>query len=285
VDYRLLKERIGGFSVTDILCRWLSWICCRMLACLRCWIWKTGFSTWEWTSQKYTTFVVLYDHYEFWPVQFIDCVSVVCQFNFQRSEVYCTGLHGWLIIPCSSNNAEKDIERLRRMLGVGLDLEEVLFPAGKIEFLGHVFWKRTHPSNKKIEAVQCFPEPTNIKQLQSFLSLSSYFRKFPEYAIIHSLSNLLRTGVKFDFGREECFSTIDIKKSVLDLYRVKAETELHMDASALVWCDIAPEEQRDNFFIPFIIQAERWYRLKLDANYEFEILTIIKRWRDFESIY
>ena len=40
--------------------------------------------------------------------------------------------------------------------------------------------------------------------------------------------------MKFDFGREECFNTIDIEKFVLDLYRVKAKTELHMDASALV---------------------------------------------------
>jgi len=50
------------------------------------------------------------------------------------------------------------------------------------------------PSDRKGEAVRRFPEPTSVKQVQSFLGLSGYFRKFilGYAAIAHPLSNLLR---------------------------------------------------------------------------------------------
>lgn len=49
-----------------------------------------------------------------------------------------------------------------------------------------------------------------LKDFQAyFLDLSGYFRKFiREYAAIaHSLSNLLKAGVKFNFGTVEDFGT------------------------------------------------------------------------------
>lgn len=76
----------------------------------------------------------------------------------------------------------------------------------RVEFLrhtienGHVF-----PSERKIEAIKSFPELTSVKQAQSFLELSGYFRKFiPHYSIIaRSLSNLLRTNSRFEFNEEQ----------------------------------------------------------------------------------
>lgn len=84
----------------------------------------------------------------------------------------------------------------------------------------------------------CFPEPENVRQVQSFLGLSGYFRKFvPGYSTIaRLLSNLLKMDAGFQFGAAEkgAFEQLKImlsERSVLNLFRVGAETELHTDAS------------------------------------------------------
>lgn len=50
-----------------------------------------------------------------------------------------------------------------------------------------------------------FPVPQNVRQIQSFLGLCSYFRKFVEgFAVIAKpLYNLLKSGVEFKFTEIE----------------------------------------------------------------------------------
>ena len=81
------------------------------------------------------------------------------------------------------------------------------------------------------------PKPTTTKQLQSFLGLTSYFRKYvPRFALIaRPLTQLLRRNNKFKFGSSQEMAFEQLKcalteRPVLSLYRVGAETELHTDA-------------------------------------------------------
>ncbi|GFU30290.1 retrovirus-related Pol polyprotein from transposon 297 [Trichonephila clavipes] len=65
----------------------------------------------------------------------------------------------------------------------------------KIEFLGHIVESgNIKPSPVKTLAVRKFPEPTTIKQVQSFLGLTGYFRKYiKDYSkIAKPLSDLIR---------------------------------------------------------------------------------------------
>jgi len=76
----------------------------------------------------------------------------------------------------------------------------------RIEFLGHVTENgKLYPSPEKTRAVLKFPEPRTIKQVQSFLGLTSYFRKFiPNYSrIANPLSNLLKKNHIFQFGEKK----------------------------------------------------------------------------------
>lgn len=95
-------------------------------------------------------------------------------------------------------------------------------------------------TERKIEAVMKFPQPTNAKQNQSFLGLTGYFRKYIlNYSLIaRPLTNLLKLNVEFQFGEKEkaAFNQLKTKlcdKPVLRLYNPKAYTELHTDASIL----------------------------------------------------
>ncbi len=62
--------------------------------------------------------------------------------------------------------------------GLGL-ITKCEFFKNKIDYLGYIISKDgTTPNTKKIESITTYPEPTNQKELGSFLGLASYYRKF-----------------------------------------------------------------------------------------------------------
>ena len=88
-------------------------------------------------------------------------------------------------------DVEEGIRRLRQVLRVASDYDldinkgKCQLLHSRIEYLGYIIENGTiHPSPGKIQAVSNFPEPRTLKDVQSFLGLSGYFRKFIEsYAI------------------------------------------------------------------------------------------------------
>jgi len=248
-------------------------------------------------SQKYTAFIVPDGHYEFLRVPFGLCnsPSVFQRFintTFRdaiRDGIVLTYLDD-LIIP--STDEITGIKNLKIVLKIaseaGLDVnwKKCRFLQTRIEFLGHIIEDgRIYPSTRKIEAIHKFPEPSNIKQVQSFLGLSGYFRKFvPKYSIIaRPLTNLLKSNAKFHFKEEEkeafiCLKNILCDKPVLRLYRVNAATELHTDASIDGYGAILMQKSdKDGAFHPIYYSsgktspAERRY-----TSYELEVLAIVK---------
>ena len=69
------------------------------------------------------------------------------------------------------------------------------------------------PRQKKVEALLAYPAPQNRKQLQSFLGLAGYYRKFvPNYAQTSAvLSDLLKKGSRFSWTKEADAAFLDLK--------------------------------------------------------------------------
>lgn len=92
-------------------------------------------------------------------------------------------------------------------------------------------------SSRYTEAVRNFPQPKNVVQIQRFLGLMNYFRKFiKDYALkAKPLQDLLKKDTIFEFDRS-CEDSFNLLKSeltsypVLRLFNPVAETELHTDA-------------------------------------------------------
>ncbi|GFT41070.1 retrovirus-related Pol polyprotein from transposon 17.6 [Trichonephila clavipes] len=109
----------------------------------------------------------------------------------------------------------------------------------KVEFLGLVVENRTiRPSIAKTIAVKNFPVPTTVKQVQSFLGLTGYFRKFiPAYSqIAKPLSDLTRKDNPFIFEQPQMEAFEKLKKlltesPVLSIFQQGRTTELHTDAN------------------------------------------------------
>jgi len=88
------------------------------------------------------------------------------------------------------------------------------FVAADLDYLGHhIGLGRVQPRQKKVETLLAYPAPQNKKQLQSFLGLAGYYRKFvPNYAHISSvLSDLLNKGSRFVWTKEADAAFLDLK--------------------------------------------------------------------------
>lgn len=142
---------------------------------------------------------------------------------------------------CEENlNILREVLIILRKYGLELNFAKCSFLETKIEFLGYMISADgVTPNQKHIQAIRDFVYPKNVRELQGFLGLTNYFRKFiKDYAIKATpLHQLTRKDAKYMFG-EECKRAFDLLKSelttypVLRIYNPTAETELHTDA---VW--------------------------------------------------
>jgi len=73
--------------------------------------------------------------------------------------------------------------------------------------------ERSNLYERRFDALLHFPRPTTRKQLQSFLGIANYYRKFvPHFASLSVvLSDLLKKGVKFEWSTEAEQAFLDIK--------------------------------------------------------------------------
>ncbi|XP_053994072.1 uncharacterized protein K02A2.6-like [Hylaeus volcanicus] len=109
-------------------------------------------------------------------------------------------------------NIDENLEILKEVLellsrhNLELKFSKCKFLKREIEYLGYnININGITPNGSNVKAIQDFPQPKTVKQVQSFLGLTSYFRKFvPNFArIAQPLYNLVKKGMSFKFGVEE----------------------------------------------------------------------------------
>lgn len=118
-------------------------------------------------------------------------------------------------------------------------LDKCSFLYNQITYLGYSINENgIQPSEANIESIINYPVPRNIKEVQRFIGLASYFRKFiPKFSLIAKpLYDLLKKNTEFNFGKEENKACESLKtylsnKPILAIYCPLAITELHCDAS------------------------------------------------------
>ena len=199
------------------------------------------------SSRKYIYFIVSDGQYEFLrapfglcnsPSVFERCNNVVFR-NLIREIVVLTYFDD-IIIPSDDEYSGiikfKIILTVASKAGLEINWDKCHFLQPEVEFSGHVVSnKKIRPSEHKTNAVRKFPEPTTIRQIQSFLVLTGgYFRKFVlHYSVIaRLLTEILKMNNTFKFGDQERDTYIMLKKilyekHVLCLYKVNCETELY----------------------------------------------------------
>ena len=144
-----------------------------------------------------------------------------------------------------SKSIDEHIEALHTVFnllasaGLRLKSKKCEFLKEKLHYLGHIVSREgVAPDDRKIQSILEYPEPRNIKELQSFLGLASYYRKFirafTEKA--HSLTKLIRKDIKWEWGNDqrdafECIKSCLTQSPILKYPDFTREFIIHTDAS------------------------------------------------------
>ncbi|GFX43004.1 retrovirus-related Pol polyprotein from transposon 17.6 [Trichonephila clavipes] len=251
--------------------------------------------------RKYTSFIVPDGQFEFnkvpfglstSPGVFQRYVSSIFR-DLTRKGIVINYLDD-LVIP--AKNEQEGLEKLKiifevaKKYGLEIKFKKCQFLKKKIEFLGHIIQSGTiKPSPTKTLAVRKFPEPTTIKQVQSFLGLTGYLRKYiKDYSkIAKPLSDLTRKENIFVFGIQQKEAFEKLKKimsegPVLHLYKYGRKTELHTDACKQGYGTILLQEAEDGKLHPVYYMSKKTNTAeeKYDS-YELEVLAIINALKKF----
>ncbi|GFV96508.1 retrovirus-related Pol polyprotein from transposon 17.6 [Trichonephila clavipes] len=201
-----------------------------------------------------------------------------------------------LVIP--AKDEKEGLEKLREVLevaskyGLEMKFKKCQFLRRKVEFLGHVVENGTiRPSIAKTIAVKKFPVPTTVKQVQSFLGLTGYFRKFiPAYSqIAKPLSDLTRKDNPFMFDQPQMEAFEKLKKlltesPVLSIFQQGRTTELHTDASQQGYCAVLLQEAEDGKLHPVHYMSQKTTPAEEKySSYELEVLAVVNALKKFRT--
>ncbi|GFX01598.1 retrovirus-related Pol polyprotein from transposon 17.6 [Trichonephila clavipes] len=203
------------------------------------------------------------------------------QFEFNKVHFGLSTSPG--VFQCYVSSIFRDLTRKGIVISY---LDDLVIPA-KNEQEGHIVESGTiKPSPTKTLAVRKFPEPTTIKQVQSFLGLTGYFRKYiKDYSkIAKPLSDLTRKKNLFVFGIQQKEAFEKLKKilsegPILHLYKYGRKTELHTDACKQGYGAILLQEAEDGKLHPRQ-KRQNTAEEKYDS-YELEVLAIINALKKF----
>ena len=197
-------------------------------------------------SKKYTTFITPFGRYQFNRLPFgISSASEV----FQRTISAILGDMDGIIchmddILIHASDAETHNKQVRivmqKLQKAGLTLNEKCeFSKDSIKFLGHIIdGNGIHIDPEKVTAINNFPQPNNVTELQRLMGMLNQLAKFtPNLAsITEPLRALLKKTTQWTWGhhQEEAFQQIKlllISPPVLAHYSPDRKTIIAADAS------------------------------------------------------
>lgn len=186
----------------------------------------------------------------------------------------------------------KDVLKVASEFGLEINWKKSQLLQESVEYLGHIISKGTvRPSKDKTDAVFKFPVPRNLKAVQSFIGLTSYFRKFiPDYArVARPLSDLLKTK-EFYFGEDQKIAFEKLKQllcsdPVLRIFDIQLETELHTDASKFGYAAVLMQKDAtDGSMHPIHYMSRKTSDAQQKcSSYELEALAVVEGVKKFRK--
>ncbi|UYV75173.1 hypothetical protein LAZ67_12002747, partial [Cordylochernes scorpioides] len=233
-------------------------------------------------DKEKTAFTTAHGLYEFNVMPFGLCNAPA---TFERNMENMLGNLRWQICLCYlddviiySPDFPTHLKRLEavfrcfRESNLRLNDKKCRFVFEELEILGYITSKHgIKPAEHNIKAVRNFPRPKKVKEVQSFLGMCSYYRKFIKdfSKIADPLTNLIKKSVSFTWTerQEEAFQTLKtalLSPPILGHFNPNAPTYVHTDASnigigATLVQDIGGEEKVISYLSRTLSKAEQNY--------------------------
>ena len=178
-------------------------------------------------DREKTAFVIKGGHYEFNVMPFGLC-NAPATFQKTMNKVLKEYIDRFVAVFIDdiivySNSFEEHCGHLQMLFdkletaNLALNKEKCEMFKRELRFLGHKINKHgIQPDPQKIEKVQNFPIPKNVRQIKGFLGLASYYRKFIKdfSKIAKPLNNLTKKGVDYNWSKE-CENSFETLKEKL----------------------------------------------------------------------
>lgn len=163
------------------------------------------------------------------------------------------------------------LERLRKN-NLKVNLAKTKFFASEINYLSHIIDRNgSRPSERNIEAIKKFPKPKNLAEVQRFVGMASYFRKYINLFAqkAQPLHNLCKKNVEFEWT-DDCNEAFEKLKTALTTAPVLAFADfsrkfyISVDASnhavgGYITNDPPPNDKPIEYFSKSLNQAQRNY--------------------------
>ncbi|KFD60690.1 hypothetical protein M514_27121 [Trichuris suis] len=157
---------------------------------------------------------------------------------FQKTmEQILAGLEGVSVyiddIIVSSSSHTEHLARLRavflrlRQCGVRVHKDKCRFLQSSVKYLGHrIDANGIHPTEERVEAIKKMPEPSNVRELRSFLGAMNYYARFVPHlqSRCASFHELTKAGTPWTWN-QRCRSLFEELKSCL----TSSDTLVHYD--------------------------------------------------------
>ncbi|UYV81689.1 K02A2.6-like, partial [Cordylochernes scorpioides] len=200
-------------------------------------------------DKEKTAFTTAHGLYEFNVMPFGLCNAPA---TFERNMENMLGNLRWQICLCYlddviiySSDFSTHLKRIEAVLkcfreaNLKLNNKKCQFAFEELEILGHITNQHgIKPAEHNIKAIKDFPRPKKIKEVQSFLGMCSYYRKFIKgfSKIADPLTSLIKKNVPFTWteNQEKAFQTLKvalINPPILGHFDPNAITYIHTDAS------------------------------------------------------
>ncbi|UYV74341.1 K02A2.6-like [Cordylochernes scorpioides] len=200
-------------------------------------------------DKEKTAFTTAHGLYEFNVMPFGLCNAPA---TFERNMENMLGNLRWQICLCYlddviiySSDFSTHLKRIEAVLkcfreaNLKLNNKKCQFAFEELEILGHITNQHgIKPAEHNIKAIRDFPRPKKIKEIQSFLGMCSYYRKFIKgfSKIADPLTSLIKKNVPFTWteNQEKAFQTLKvalINPPILGHFDPNAITYIHTDAS------------------------------------------------------
>ena len=146
-----------------------------------------------------------------------------------------------------SSSAEEHFEHIQKVLdrirkyGLKLKLKKCSFFATETSYLGFIINEHgVKPDPDKVAAIRTLPPPTTVKQVRSFIGMSSYYRRFiPNFSgIAEPLIALTRKYARFHWN-DKCQAAFDFIKESLTVVPLLAYPD--PEKRYTLYCDASDE--------------------------------------------
>jgi hypothetical protein len=113
---------------------------------------------------------------------------------------------------CYSATMDEHVHKLRKIFqrleqaNFKIQPDKCVFATDSVEYLGHIVTRDgVKPDPRKVQAIQKYPVPRNVRDVKSFIGLTSYYRRhvlnFAETA--RPLTSLTKKDVVFEWKEEQ----------------------------------------------------------------------------------